>query len=438
MYRRSKPIVPRNGHALSVGIVARISGCQDQKDISLEDQEAHGRQVIEDIYQGPVEYRVIATRGKGERLDRPELAETEAMLRTRELDFLVAEDIGRIIRGGAAVRLCGIAVDHGTRVLAPNDGIDTDESNWEEDVLSACRDHVGHNAHTSKRIKFKMMNRFKNLGEATSRQIYGHIKPPSSKSFDDWTKDPAAEKIYREWLDRLTKTPNCSALADWLNEQKVPTGPYARKDQWDGPMVRRVTANPLLKGWARRGVRHSVKHNETGRRVSVKNPSGPQFRHCPHLGFWTEDEFDAVNKMLDERNARYKHEPANGVVPGVGSRKRTRFPGQHARCLYCGRQYVWGGNGVTGNLMCRGSREWRCWNSVGFCGALAGERVVEAITAELYRLDGFDDQFRELVEKAAAQGGVDLAGRWGKLRRCEETTAREKKNLCDAVAAYGP
>ena len=52
-----------------------------------------------EYYQGDVAYRVIATKGKGERLDRPELEQIEAMLRTRELDLLVAEDIGRMIRG---------------------------------------------------------------------------------------------------------------------------------------------------------------------------------------------------------------------------------------------------------------------------------------------------------------------------------------------------
>jgi hypothetical protein len=169
---RKKEIVPRNGHTLVVGVVARISGCQNQKEASLEDQEAHARQIIEEMYDGPVEYRVIATKGKGERLDRPELVETEAMLRTRELDFLFAEDIGRIVRGGAAVRFCGIAVDHGTRVLAPNDCIDTNEDNWEEEVLSACRDQVGHNEHATKRIKQKMMNRFKTKGEARDLRLH--------------------------------------------------------------------------------------------------------------------------------------------------------------------------------------------------------------------------------------------------------------------------
>ncbi|OAI53254.1 hypothetical protein AYO44_04285 [Planctomycetaceae bacterium SCGC AG-212-F19] len=152
--------VPRNGHTLVVAIVARISGCQNQKELSLEDQEDHGKEVVSERYQGPVDYRAIATKGKGEQLDRPELVEIEAMLRSRELDLLICEDIGRLTRSVEAVTLCGIAVDHGTRVIAPNDCVDTADDNWENDVIEACKEHVRHNAHASMRIKYKSMNRF--------------------------------------------------------------------------------------------------------------------------------------------------------------------------------------------------------------------------------------------------------------------------------------
>jgi hypothetical protein len=119
-------------------------------------------------------------------------------------------------------------------------------------------------------------------------------------------------------------------------------------------------------------------------------------------------------------------------------RKRTRFPGQHARCWYCGRHYVWGGNGMNENLMCSGPREWRCWNSIGFNGALAAGKVVEAVTAELYRLDGFDEQFRELVLQAGREGSAGLVQRWQKLKRGEEELAHQRENLLAGIAAYGP
>jgi site-specific DNA recombinase len=432
-------MVPRNGHTWGIGFVARISGCANQKEVSLEDQVDHGKEVAAEYCQGPAEYRVVATKGKGERLDRPELDEIEALLRTGELDLLVAEDIGRIIRGADAVRLCGIAVDHGTRVIAPNDCIDTMDENWEEDVLDACKEHVGHNRHTSKRIKKKLMNRFMKFGGAAAFEIFGYIKPPGAKTFDDWQKDPAATEIYQEWKRRLRETLNCSAVADWLNQRGVPTGKHARRKTWDGATVRRVTANPLLKGMPRRGLMHSIKHHETGRRISVKNPSGPKYYECPKLAFWTPDEFDELNALLAARNGPCKRKPVNGTDPRSHvPRKRTRFPGQYACCTYCGHECVWGGNGVTENLMCSGAREWHCWNSVGFNGLLAAREITEAISAELYDLEGFDAQFRDLVREVGQPGDKALAPRWEQLLRNEEAQKRKKANLAASMAEYGP
>lgn len=439
MSGRSKPIVPRNGHTLVVGIMARISGCQNQKELSLEDQIDHAKQVVVELHDGPVEYRTIATKGKGERLDRPELSELMTMLRPRELDLLIAEDIGRVVRGGEAVRLCGIAVDHGMRVIAPNDCIDTAEDSWEEDVLSACRDHVGHNSHTSKRLKKKLKNRFLKGQGVTPFEIFGYDKPPDAKTYDDWQKHSVSEPIYAEWLRLLKETLNCSLVANWINKEGVLPGKHCRRKTWNGPMVRRLTRNPLLKGMPGRGFKHTVKHHETGRRVSVKNPEGPNLLEYQHLAFWPPDEFDALNAALDAKNAHFQRKPVNGADPlWRVPRKRTRFPGQYARCAYCGWHYVWGGNGLTGNLMCSHAREWRCWNSVGFSGLLAAQKIVEAITVELYCLEGFDSQFRDLVREAGQPADAALAQRWELLLRSEESQKLKKANLAASMAAYGP
>lgn len=151
-------IVPRGGRTLVVGIVARISGCQNQKELSLDDQVDHAKEVVTDLYGGPVEYVIISTTGKGEGLDRPELDEIERLLRSRRLDLLVVEDLGRLVRGVEAAWLCMIAVDNGVRVLSANDGTDTADDTWEGDVLEACAEHVGHNAHTSRRLKHKLVS----------------------------------------------------------------------------------------------------------------------------------------------------------------------------------------------------------------------------------------------------------------------------------------
>jgi hypothetical protein len=433
------PFVPRNGHTFVVGIVARISGCANQKDVSLEDQQDHAKAVVAEHYPdytGPVEYRVIATKGKGERLDRPELDLIEQMLRTREVDVLVCEDIGRLVRGVEAVRLCGVAVDHGTRVLAPHECIDTYDDTWEEDVIDACGDHVSHNAHTSKRLKHKLMNRFKKRMGVTPGPIFGYIK---GKTYDDWRKDPDANWVYAEWKRILRAELNCSAVGDWLNQNGIPTGTHARRKKWNGKMVRRITANPILQGMPGRGFKKTIKHNETGRRIAVKNPKGPTLLEYPHLAVWTPAEFDELNALLDAKNRRFGRKPVNGIDPLLRvPRKRTRFPAQYCQCWYCGRHYVRGANGETNNLMCSGARDWSCWNSVGFNGALAARRIIEATMAELYRLEGFDEQFRAMAREAAREGGVDLNGRRAKLKHEQQTVLKTKENLLAAIREYGP
>src|SRR5262249_35460914 len=114
---------------------------------------------------------------------------------------------------------------------------------------------------------------------------------------------------------------------------------------WNGEIMRRITGNPLLRGMPRRGLKQTVKHHETGRRVYVKNHEGPSFYECPHLAFWTPEEFDEVNALLEKSNQPFKRKCVKGTDPRLHvPRKRTCFPGQHACCWYCGRQYVWGGN----------------------------------------------------------------------------------------------
>lgn len=271
-------------------------------------------------------------------------------------------------------------------------------------MIGACGDHVGHNAHTSKRLKRRLLQRFKRSGGCVPREVYGYVKPPGCAAYDDLQRDPAATPVYREWFRRLLAKPNCSAVADWLNAQGVPPGPYARKGRWDGKMVRRLTRNTLLIGMPARGFRRTVKVHEHGRWVSVPNSNGPTFREqpYPHLAHVDADLFDAVNARLDEANAKSGRKPgADGLDPLYRvPRGRSRCPGRHAVCWYCGREYVWGGNGVAGHLMCGGAREWQCWNSIGFDGPRAARLIARELAAAI----------------AAVDGVADHSGRWSRRR----------------------
>jgi site-specific DNA recombinase len=439
--RERDQITPRNSCELVVCVAARISGCPRQKEASLDDQIDHAKEVIAEYYAGPVELRIVATKGKGENLERPELAVIEEQLRSRELDLLICEDLGRVVRGAEAVRLCGIAVDHGTRVLAPNDCFDTDDPDWETDILSICRDHVGHNVHASKRIKHKKMNRFRKYGGATPCEIAGYDKPDDAKTYDDWKKIDTDTPVIQEGKRLLKETLNYSRVAKYFHDQGFKPGPYTRRKDgtWDGKMVRRFYANMLLAGKPGRGYRHTIKHHEPGKRISVPNPNGPDFIDRPHLAHLDYDELVELNELLRNKNSKLGRKKVNGVDPRFRvPRKSTKFPSQHGRCYYCGYHYICGGNGIVGHIGCSNIRDWHCWNSFGVSCEMAATEVMRAITEFVYELDGFADQFKDLVEQAHRERVCVSADQWKQLDAEDGKVAREMANLVDSMKMFGP
>ena len=201
---------------------------------------------------------------------------------------------------------------------------------------------------TSRRIKQKTMNRFKKYGQVAKRPITGYVVPDDAQSYDDWKKDESLTEKIQEGARRLRQSLNCSAVADWFNEIGFPLGRFARRKEWNGGKVRHYFSNPILKGMPQRGKMHSVKHHGSGKRRSVKNPKGPTYYEAPHLAHLDPVEFDDLNAALAKNNAHCRRHTVNGHDPRGGvSRKRSRFPGRRARCMYCGRQFVWGGNGIT-------------------------------------------------------------------------------------------
>src|SRR3954451_10946967 len=91
------PLVARRGRTLNVLGICRISTVhQDQK--SLGDQEALLRRFVQENYDGPVHWTIIAGRRSGEYLDRKVLAQAEELIESRMLDLIIAEDLARLCR----------------------------------------------------------------------------------------------------------------------------------------------------------------------------------------------------------------------------------------------------------------------------------------------------------------------------------------------------
>lgn len=282
------------------------------------------------------------------------------------------------------------------------------------------------------------MLRFKRNGGARAGVMYGYDEPEGGETYFDVQKDPdpETEKNIKDGRDLLEATLNYSAVAQMFNARNVPGGPSRRKEKWDGASIKRLYHNPILKGTPSRGSRKTEKRHHSGRRVSAPNPDGPTFIDCPHLKYFEPEEIDPLLARLKEQNARYSRGREGRTDPRKRvSRKQTKFPGQQGTCYYCGSHYVWGGNGLTLNLMCARSRESKCWNSISFNGPLFVERILAAILDRLDCLQDFDVQFRDMVTQAQRANSVDAD--LAKLRREEESLQREHSNLLDAIAKYG-
>jgi DNA invertase Pin-like site-specific DNA recombinase len=353
-------LAPRRGVELLVLIIARISTAhQDER--SLDDQIALCRRYVLDHFPGRVRFRVIRGRGSGEILDRQDLAEAEAAVESRELDLVIVEDLGRICRRNRAIDFCELCEDAGTRLVAINDAIDTARDDWRFNAFFASLKHESGNKDTARRIRRSLRHRFEQ-GGVVQTLPYGYSKPPGARTDGDVATDPAAEPVYQEVFRRLEGGASYAEVADWLNAEGVPIGPWMRAGRWDGPGLARVVRNPILKGVRRRNERMSQRVNRTGRRKSVKAPPSERLlRAVPHLAFIEPARYDRLIAQLDSRHAacaRCRKAGAPDTRAGA-SRQRTAWPGQHLTCGVCGRLYYWGGHGPKSHMMCSGNRLYR-------------------------------------------------------------------------------
>ena len=428
---------PRKGNCLHVVIVARISGVsQDER--SLDDQEAMHREIVDSNYDGPIEWRVLATRGSGERLDRDEYFELTELIETGRIDLVIAEDLGRICRRVHAHLLCELCEDHGTRLIALNDHIDTGRPDWRLHSHFAVMRHESYNADTAARIQRSHRNRFRQ-GGVVQCVIYGIVKPHRGAQDTELSKDPTAEPIYDQWFQKLESGSSLAEVADWLNELSIPTGPHCRNKSWDANAVRRVTFNPILKGIRQRNRLKSKRVNSTGRRKSVRaDPSELLERPCPHLAFIEPERYDRVVRMLVARNGHTARKRPNGVDPRQGvPKKRTRWPGQHVRCGICGREFRFGGHGQTDHLVCRGAKEYRCWNAITFDGPSAAAKLAHAIMAEVEQLPGFDDALLMKLRAELAEQQTARQSRLQDFDREQRKLERERDNVISAIREGG-
>ena len=429
----SPPLKPKNGGVLKVLDVERISTVhQDER--SLDDQRQLVRKYVSDRYEGEVEFVSVASRISGERLDSKAFNTIEAHIETGGFDLLIVEDLGRICRRLHAYMVIEHAEDHGTRVIAINDHLDTGSDNWRNNALFAVLHHQQHNHDTASRIRRSHRNRFVQGGVVLDT-IFGFEKPKGCKSDDELRKLPEAEPIYEEWFSILERGGTYSEVADYLNANNVPTGPASRSKTWTPKAVSRVTRNPLIKGVRVRNDRMSKRVNSTGRRKSIKAPKEERLeRHCPHLVFIEPERFDRLMRELEKRNGKYSRGKAAKRDPRAGvAKKRTLWPGQSMHCGICGSLLYYGAHGCKNRLCCSGALSYKCWNGTSISGPKTAARICEEVWKFVEQLPEFDDAFLRMISEEFELQGSDTTERLKGLKNRLETISRESDNLLAAI-----
>ncbi|MCC9608265.1 recombinase family protein [Blastopirellula sp. JC732] len=424
-----------SANVIRVLIVARIS-TEHQDPRSLDDQVATCRRWCDQNLPDRFKVvEVIQSRGSGERLDRRELRDLEDAIELRTCDLVIAEDLGRICRRSAAITFLELAEDNDVRVVTLNDDLDTDQDDWRFKAGFATMRHEFSNADTSKRIRRTLRNRF---GQGMIKTVpYGYIKPSHGATDAEVTKDPKAELIIAEMIERLEKGESYSVVVDWLNLSGVPTGRYVRSNKWTVSTLSNLLHNPILKGVREANRKISKRINKTGRRVSVKAPPEELLvRECSHLAYLDADRYDRLIRMLDERNAPFRRKKVNGRDSRANvPKKRTRFPGQQTFCGICGHPFVWGGHGQQDHMMCKGAKEYACWQSASFDGTLAAEKILTAVYDEIEALPEFPETLYQAVQAEFWALTGARKTQTGKLEREIASLEREMNNLVEFIAS---
>jgi hypothetical protein len=354
---------------------------------------------------------MLASQVSGERLDHNQLHKLKKLIRSGRYDLVICEDLGRIVRRVDAIKVCELAEDNNTRLIAINDSIDTGRDDWRDKSVFAVWKHESYNRDTARRIRRTQRNRFAN-GGMVRLPSYGYLLEPGGKHESQVSKDPAAEAVFSEWFERLEEGASFAEIADWLKANNVPLTGGKRAKRWTASLVAEITYNPILKGLRVRNKKIAVRVNQTGRRRSQNAPPEERLeRQCPWLAFIEPDRYDRIVHQLRSRYAKFATQSASDPRKGR-PKKHSLWPGQQIVCGVCGRPYVWGGHGQKTHLMCQGARDYLCWNSLSLDGRLARQKFTELLMSELDRLPEIWDVLQSRLEQQtlSIQTKADLDG----------------------------
>jgi DNA invertase Pin-like site-specific DNA recombinase len=396
MWNTPKTMVPKNPNGvLYVLLIGRIS--TPHQDLSnIEASFVPLRKMIAELYDGEVQIKQLGERGSGMDPNRESIREAEDEIDRGIVDLVVLEDISRAHRNMQyLVGFVQNSFDHGTRVIAPGDGLDTFDENWEAILAAAAMRHGMQIPDTRRRVKRTAAFGFLR-GGMVQKVMFGYRKLTKDEA-NSGQFGPKGLRIVKlvectpiilEMKRRVMRGDSYPAIAKWLNSEGISPGPYVKLGRWTGRLVNCLLRSPLLSGTRTfRNVAHQRIY-KTGKFKRTKNPTPDKMEHV-ELAHMSREEQEALWKVMDARDAKKgKRQPHRRKDT---AREDTLWPGQHLSCPFCHDKLYW--NSPT-LLKCRNTisgRSTDCWNQVLVNAEQVRQKLlpklVEALSAQPGLLD---------------------------------------------------
>jgi hypothetical protein len=389
MIRTTVPLVPKDpGGPLRVLVIGRISTVH-QNQANIEASYRYVEEYLKQIYPGPTCIKYLGEQASGMRTDRATIREAEDEIDTGTWDLAITEDLGRFYRNPRHQYVfVQDAVDQETRVICIGDNLDTADDNWEVAMGAASLRHGLVIPDTRRRVKRTALYAF-HQGGMVQKIRYGYRKLTKAEADSGEhgpkglrvAKVPACTAVIRGMRDRILRGDHYAAVADDLNADGIPPGPYVTSGRWTGKLVEDLLRDPILSGTRTFGDVLSHPIYKTGKHRRCRNPHGPESEVCPTLAHLTPEEHQALLAVMDQApqvlHARSGREHPLYHKP----RSRAIWPAQHARCAICGATLH---RCDRDQLKCQNAQAHAatpCWNHVQVDGEVARRMVLAWLVA---------------------------------------------------------
>ena len=366
----SQPITSKQPDGvLRVIIPGRISEpTQDPESISSQHEDADVW--LRRVYSGEMNVIRLGEQASGWLANRESMVEAEKLIKSGQVDLVLATELREIYRNPAFHwKFIQDCIDNEVRVILIADCVDTEDENWEIMMYAASMRHGMTVPEARRRVRRKATYSFSRGGmvlkvkfgyrkltreEAASGQ-YGPVGLRIAK-VPEWTA------IIREMRERVMRGESYEQVAQWLNEEGIPPGPYATGGRWSGKLVKELLRDPILSGQRTfRDVVHTL-HYGSGEYLRRRNKVAPELKQYPELAHVTPDEQSELWAVMDARKDGHSQPSGRESPLWNKSRSRSLWPNQHPRCICSAPMHGCGDFLKCKNALPGGPRS--CWNHV--------------------------------------------------------------------------